>query len=89
MAAHWPSASSTPPEVHRHQLSSGIGIGVGMGQRRDARLRSMSPAHAATTAVATQLPTRLPSARAMRMNQSTHSTSTNPIAGIAGYQGIP
>ena len=36
------------------------------------------------TTVATQLPIRLPSARAMPMNQSTDSTSTSPIAGIAG-----
>ena len=49
-----------------------------------ARSRSMSPSHAATATVATQLPTRLPKARAMPMNQSTESTSTRPIAGIAG-----
>ena len=36
------------------------------------------------TTVATQLPIRLPSARAMPMNQSTESTSTRPIAGITG-----
>ncbi|MNT32219.1 hypothetical protein D3C72_1680880 [compost metagenome] len=34
--------------------------------------------------VATQLPIRLPSARAIPMNQSTDSTSTRPMAGIAG-----
>jgi outer membrane protein len=51
---------------------------------RFAVARSMSFSHAATTTVATQLPIRLPSARAMPMNQSTESTSTSPIAGIAG-----
>ena len=44
----------------------------------------MSFSQAATTMVATQLPIRLPSARAMPMNQSTDSTSTSPIAGMAG-----
>jgi hypothetical protein len=44
----------------------------------------MSPSHAAMATVATQLPIRLPSARAMPMNQSTDSTSTSPMAGIAG-----
>ena len=39
---------------------------------------------AAMTTVATQLPIRLPSARAMPMNQSIDSTSTSPIAGMAG-----
>ena len=39
----------------------------------------MSPSQAATTTVATQLPIRLPSARAMPMNQSTESTRTSPI----------
>src|SRR5260221_139118 len=46
--------------------------------------RSRSPSQAATTTVATQLPIRLPSARAMPMNQSTDSTSTSPIAGMLG-----
>ncbi len=49
-----------------------------------ALARSRSPSQAATTTVATQLPTRLPSARAMPMNQSTDSTSTRPMAGMLG-----
>ena len=44
----------------------------------------MSPSQAAMTRVATQLPIRLPNARAMPMNQSTESTSTRPIVGTAG-----
>src|SRR5258705_10778481 len=36
------------------------------------------------TTVTTQLQVKLPRARAMPMNQSTDSTSTNPIAGIEG-----
>ena len=36
------------------------------------------------TTVATQLPMRLPSARAMPTNQSIDSSKTSPIAGIAG-----
>ena len=48
-----------------------------------ARGRCRLPRRRSAT-VATQLPIRLPSARAMPMNQSTDSTSTRPIAGIAG-----
>src|SRR5262245_65577958 len=44
----------------------------------------MSFSQTATTTVATQLPIRFVSARAMPMNQSTERTSTRPIAGIAG-----
>ena len=51
-----------------------------------ALARSRSPSQAATTTVATQLPIRLPSARAMPMNQSTDSTSTRPIAGNARHR---
>ena len=46
--------------------------------------RSISFSHAAITTVATQLPIRLPSARAIPTNQSTESTRTRPIAGIVG-----
>ena len=45
--------------------------------------RSPSQA-AATTRVATQLPIRLPGARAIPVNRSTESASTRPTAGILG-----
>ena len=44
----------------------------------------MSFSHTATTTVATQLPIRLVSARAMPTNQSTGRISTRPSTGIAG-----
>ena len=66
-------------------LNKLLGRGLDLAVEHAVRAaRSMSPSHAATTTVATQLPIRLPSARAMPMNQSTDSTSTRPIAGIAG-----
>ena len=50
--------------------------------RARGTFRSFS--QAAITTVATQLPIRLPSARAIPINQSIDNTNTSPMAGIAG-----